>query len=336
VLKGEIYRGVEATFRRADGQEFYLLLNAGRITDNNRVALGCVVTLTDITERKRQENERQRLLAEQQLLSEELAGANEELTVHSEELTIQQEELERLNNDLQDQKKLLETANEEMEAFSYSVSHDLKTPVRAIEGFSRMLVGEHTNKLDAEGLRLLEVICANTRLMNSLIDDLLALSRLGRLHIRKSVINLTDMTKQVFVQLKSQELKRNIILNVQDLPPALGDQSLLYQVMQNFLSNAIKFTRGRPTAIIEMGGRTEGKENIFYIKDNGIGFDERYASNIFRPFRRLQSNESGYEGTGVGLAIVKRIIQRHGGRVWAQGNVNEGATFYFSLPNNGD
>jgi PAS domain S-box-containing protein len=336
VLRGEVYRSVEATLKRADGQEFFLLLDAGRITDNTKVALGCVVTLTDITERKRQEDERLRLLGEQQALTEELGVTNEELVTQTEELTVQKEELEKLNDELLHQKRLLEAANEEMEAFSYSVSHDLKTPVRAIEGFSKMLIGEHTDKLDAEGLRLLEVICANTRLMNSLIDDLLALSRLGRLQIRKSVINLTDMTKQVFVQLRSQELKRNIILNVQALPPALGDQSLLYQVMQNILSNAIKFTRTRQNAIIEVGGRTEGKENIFYIKDNGVGFDQRYARNMFRPFQRLQSNESGYEGTGVGLAIVKRIIQRHSGRVWAEGNVNEGATFYFSLPNNGE
>ena len=228
----------------------------------------------------------------------------------------------------------LESANQELESFSYSVSHDLKAPVRAIEGFSRMLMGEHADKLDAEALRLLQVITTNTKLMHHLIDDLLALSRLGRLQIRKSVVNLTAMTSQVFEQLRAQAPERDLQLTIGDLPPAWGDQSLLYQVMMNLLANAVKFTKSKKTAVIEVGGRTEGKENIYYVKDNGVGFDERYVSNLFRPFQRLHGEEE-YEGTGVGLAIVQRIIQRHGGRVWAEGKVGEGATFYFALPNNG-
>ena len=143
------------------------------------------------------------------------------------------------------------------------------------------------------------------------------------------------MTRQVFDQLRAEAPERDLQLTVGDLPPAWGDQSLLYQVMQNLLANAVKFTKSRKTAVIEVGGRTEDKENIYYVKDNGVGFDERYVSNLFRPFQRLHGGEE-YEGTGVGLAIVKRIIQRHGGRVWAEGKVNEGATFYFSLPKNGN
>jgi hypothetical protein len=229
----------------------------------------------------------------------------------------------------------LEFANQELEAFSYSVSHDLKAPVRAIQGFSRMLMAEHADKLDAEALRLLQVITTNTKLMHHLIDDLLALSRLGRLQIRKSVINLTVITNKVFEKLQSQAPERDLQLTLGDLPPGLGDQSLLYQVMENLLANAIKFTTSRKTAVIEVGGRTEGKENIYYVKDNGAGFDERYVDNLFRPFQRLHGGEE-YEGTGVGLAIVQRIIQRHGGQVWAQGTVGEGATFYFALPKNED
>ncbi len=170
--------------------------------------------------------------------------------------------------------------------------------------------------------------------MHHLIDDLLALSRLGRLQIRKSVVNLAAMTQTVFNRLRAQEPERDLRLTVGDLPPALGDQSLLYQVMKNLLANAVKFTKSRKTAVIEVGGRTESKENIYYVKDNGAGFDERYADKLFRPFQRLHGGTE-YEGTGVGLAIVKRIIQRHGGRVWAEGKVNEGATFYFALPKNG-
>ena len=170
--------------------------------------------------------------------------------------------------------------------------------------------------------------------MNALIDDLLALARLGRVQIRKSVVDLTVMADQVFTQLRADTPNRDVHITIGDLPPALGDHSLLYQVMMNLLANALKFTKSREAAVIEVGGRTGDKDNIYYVKDNGVGFDERYISNLFRPFQRLHSREE-FEGTGVGLAIVKRIIQRHGGRAWAEGKVGEGATFYFSLPKNG-
>ena len=318
-----------------------MLLNARRLTGGEGNHALILLAIEDVTERKRQEVERQRLLAGQQVLTEELATTNEELQVQAEELivqaeelTVQKEELERLNADLRSKQQLLEAANEDLESFSYSVSHDLKAPVRAIEGFSRMLMGEHADKLDAEALRLLQVINSNTKVMQHLIDDLLALSRLGRMQVRKSVVNLAAMTNKVFERLLIQEPERDLRLTVGDLPLGWGDQSLLYQVMQNLLANAVKFAKSRKTAVIEVGGRTEGQENIYYVKDNGAGFDERYTSDLFRPFQRLHGDEE-YEGTGVGLAIVKRIIERHGGRVWAEGKVNEGATFYFSLPKNG-
>ncbi len=334
VLQGKVVRDLEADYRCQDGRDFHLLVDAGPITDDNGAVLGCVVVLTDISERKRQEMELQKLLEEQRSLTEELTATNEELATQAEEMTVQKEELERLNNDLRSQQQLLESANEEMEAFSYSVSHDLKAPVRAIAGFSQMLGVEHADKLDDEGLRLLKVITGNTKLMNSLIDDLLALSRLGRLQIRKSVVDLGTMTRQVFEQLQVEARNRDLQLKVGDLPPALGDQSLLYQVMTNLLANAVKFTKSRPIAVIEVGGWTKGSENIFYVKDNGVGFDERFAGSLFRPFQSLHGKKEDYEGSGVGLAIVKRIIGRHGGRVWAEGKIDQGATFYFSLPKN--
>jgi signal transduction histidine kinase len=319
-----------------------MLLNARRLTGAGRGNQELILlAIEDVTERKRQAVERQRLVAEQEVLGAELAITNEELQVQAEELivqaeelTIQKEELERLNADLRSKQQLLEAANEDLESFSYSVSHDLKVPVRAIEGFSRMLMGEHADKLDAEALRLLQVITTNTKLMQHLIDDLLALSRLGRLQVRKSVVDLAAMTNKVFERLRVQEPERGLRLTVGDLPLGWGDQSLLYQVLQNLLANAVKFAKSRKTAVIEVGGRTEGKESIYYVKDNGAGFDERHADNLFRPFQRLHHQEE-YEGTGVGLAIVQRIIQRHGGRVWAEGKVNEGAAFYFALPKNG-
>ncbi len=334
VLEGQVYRGAEATFQRGDGRKYHLLLDAGPLYGENGLIQGCIVSLTDITARKQEEVGRQRMLAEQQALSEELSATNEELQSQAEELIVQKEELEKLNTDLRVQQQLLEAANEEMEAFSSSVSQDLKVPVRAIDGFARMLKGEHADRLDTEGLRLLQVIRTNAKLMSVLIDDLLSLSRLGRLQVRKSAANLATISGQIFKQLREQVPNRDLQITIGDLPPALGDQSLLYQVMTNLLANAIKFTKSRQTAVIEVGGLTKGKENIYYVRDNGIGFDEHYISNLFRPFQRLHSEEQ-YEGTGIGLAIVKRIIQRHGGRVWAEGKVGKGATFYFSLPKNG-
>ncbi|MCL4500469.1 MAG: response regulator [Deltaproteobacteria bacterium] len=258
---------------------------------------------------------------------EEEVGRRQET---EEELQVINEELEQR---VRERTSELEAVNKELESFSYSVSHDLKAPIRAIEGFSRMLMGEHAQKLDAEALRLLRVICENTKMMHHLIDDLLALARLGRQPLKKSVIDLGGMAGQVFQRLKAQVPQRNLQLIIKDLPPAYGDHSLLYQVMTNHLDNAIKYTRSKETAIIEVGGRAEGTETIFYVKDNGIGFDERYRGKIFGAFQRLHSLEE-YDGTGIGLAIVQRIILRHGGRVWAEGRVNDGATFYFALPKN--
>ena len=253
-------------------------------------------------------------MAMRQDVEEELQVANEELEMRVRERTAE-----------------LEATNQELESFSYSVAHDLKTPIRAIEGYSRMLTGEHADKLDAEALRLLKVICTNTRIMAQLIDDLLGLSRLTRQPMRKIDIHVGNMATQVFERLKSQASGRNLQLTVNHLPTAYADHSLLYQVMMNILGNAIKYTKSRETAIIEVGGHTDGNENIYYVKDNGIGFDERYANNLFGPFQRLHGLEE-YEGTGIGLAIVQRIIQKHGGRVWAEGKVDTGATFYFALP----
>ena len=225
----------------------------------------------------------------------------------------------------------LEAANKELEAFSYSVSHDLRAPLRAIDGFSRVLLEDYIDKLDDEGKRYLNIIGSNTKKMGQLIDDLLVFSHLGRQEIRTSGIDMGKLAKAVSEELKLAVPERKLKFTINTLIPAQGDQAMIRQVFTNLLSNAVKFTRPKDTATIEVGGSEEKIENLYYVKDNGVGFDMQYVNKLFGVFQRLHSTTE-FEGTGVGLAIVQRIIHRHGGRVWAEGKVGEGATFYFSLP----
>jgi light-regulated signal transduction histidine kinase (bacteriophytochrome) len=225
----------------------------------------------------------------------------------------------------------LEAANKELEAFSYSVSHDLRAPLRAIDGFSTALLEDYIDRLDDDGKRYLNIIGSNAKKMGQLIDDLLLFSRLGRQEIRPSDINMEKLAKTVFEELKLAVPERKVQMNINTLFPAQGGQAMIRQVFVNLLSNSIKFTRTKETAVIDVDGRSEGDENIYTIKDNGVGFDMRYVDKLFGVFQRLHSSEE-FEGTGVGLAIVQRLIHRHGGRVWAEGKVNEGAIFSFTLP----
>ena len=225
----------------------------------------------------------------------------------------------------------LEVANKELEAFSYSVSHDLRAPLRAIDGFSRVILEDYTDKFDEEGKRILNVIRSNTQKMGQLIDDLLVFSRLGRQEIRISDIDMEKLANTVYEEVKITVPHRDVQFNIRTLSPAQGDKAMIRQVLVNLLSNAVKFTRPKDIAVIEVGGSNKENEHIYYMKDNGVGFDMQYANKLFGVFQRLHSTEE-FEGTGVGLAIVQRIIHRHGGRVWAEGKVGEGASFYFTLP----
>ena len=216
----------------------------------------------------------------------------------------------------------------ELEAFSYSVSHDLRAPLRSIDGFSRVLLEDYSDKLDPECNRLLNVICANASNMGQLIDDLLAFSRLGRQEMKLTDIDMGELTRGVSNELVSD---RRVEVRIGTLPPARGDPAMIRQVLVNLLSNGIKFTQPKDTSRIEIGHRNGNNENTYYVKDNGVGFDMRYVEKIFGVFQRLHGTDE-FEGTGVGLAIVQSIIQRHGGRVWAEGKINQGTTIYFTLP----
>jgi len=260
-----------------------------------------------------------------------IAMLQEDLAEMSRGVTALNLELEQRNDETKKYATELEAVNKELEAFSYSVSHDLRAPLRAIDGFSRILLEDYSDKLDDEGKRRLNVICSNTQKMGQLIDDLLKFSRMGRHEIQMMRIDMGEIARDVFEELRAYVPERILHLKLGMLPRSRGDRAMLREVYVNLLSNAVKFTRPRETAVIELGGVAGETENAYFVKDNGVGFDMRYKDKLFGVFQRLHGQDE-FEGTGVGLAIVQRIIHRHGGRVWAEGGVEKGASFYFTIP----
>ncbi len=244
------------------------------------------------------------------------------------------EQVQRHADDLEQRVQMrtaeLEAANKELEAFTYSVSHDLRAPLRAIDGFSRMLLRDYLEILPEDGQRRLGVVRENAQQMGQLIDDLLAFSRLNRQPLNREPLDLAELAAQVMDTLRHQEKSHPVELVIDPLPLCQADPALLKQVMVNLLANAMKFTRKVDAARIEIGYHEENGETVYFVKDNGAGFDMRYADKLFGVFQRLHRAED-FEGTGVGLAIVQRIIYRHAGRVWAEAKVDQGATFYFTL-----
>jgi PAS domain S-box-containing protein len=273
-----------------------MLLNARQIYSKGIGARMILLAIEDITERKKAE-----------------------------------EEIKNLNEHLKHRTFELEAAFKELETFSYSISHDLRTPLLVIGGFSRTLLERYSNHLDAKGQKFLSMIHSNTQKMLQLIDDLLTFSHSEHQQMKASDIDMGKLAKAVFEELKSLIPEQTLLLKIETLPPARGDRSMIRQVFANLLSNAIKFTRPKGAGAITIGYMEKENQDVYYVKDNGVGFDMQYAGKLFGVFQRHHTVDE-FEGTGVGLAIVQRIIHRHGGQVWAEGKVNEGAIFYFSLP----
>ena len=282
----------------------------------------------EVTKHRKAENE---LKKHREHLEELVKERTKKLKDSQLSLSYLLEDVNESREELQKVNKQLESANKELEAFSYSVSHDLRAPLRAIDGFSKVILEDYEDKLDSEGNEYLQIIRKNTQLMGELISDLLEFSHLGRKSISYSKMNTLSIVKSTFGDLMEINAQRKIEFKIKKLIDIQVDKSMIKQVFFNLLSNAIKFTEPKEKVVIEIGSKLKENEIIFYVKDNGVGFDMKYKDKLFGVFQRLHS-ATEFEGTGVGLALVQRIITKHEGRVWAEGKVDEGATFYFSLP----
>jgi PAS domain S-box-containing protein len=300
-VRSNSFYDAECRIRRYDGEYRWMEVHGVPVLEADGAIREWVITCADMHDRKRTE--------------EEVRKLNQELEQRVVERTAE-----------------LEAANQELEAFAYSVSHDLRAPLRAVSGFSRILLEEYAPRLPAKAQHYLEAARKNAVQMGELIDDLLAFSQLSRQPLHKQPIAPTELVREVLQDLRPDREGRQVEITVGDLPCCEGDPRLLKQVLVNLLSNGFKYTRTREVARIEVGAMTAsgGATPVYYVRDNGVGFDMRYADKLFGVFQRLHGTLE-YPGTGVGLAIVQRIVHRHGGRVWAEAAVNQGATFYFVL-----
>lgn len=295
----EVIEQYESRFVRKDGQHLWTLISTTPLVDDKEGYIGALSMIVDITERKQ---------AEDQILQ-----LNAELEKRVIERTAE-----------------LSTVNRELEAFSYSVSHDLRAPLRALDGFSRVLMENYHERLDEQGQKFLQRIRAASQRMGQLIDALLHLSHLTRTEMRFEQVNLSDLVHTIVADLKEQYPERQIQLTIKDSLFVRGDEGLLRAALMNLINNAWKFTSHTPQSSIEFGKTEHQGQEAYFIRDNGVGFDMTYADRLFSPFQRLHRADE-FEGTGIGLATVERIVRRHGGRIWVEAALNQGATFYFTI-----
>jgi K+-sensing histidine kinase KdpD len=264
-------------------------------------------------------------------IENDLRTARDHLQVELEQRKRREDEIRKLNNELAKRARDLETSNNELESFAYSVSHDLRAPLRHVVGYSELLQKQAASLLDEKSRRFMETILESSKRMGNLIDDLLAFSRIGRTETKNTLVSLDQLVKEAVAEIGQDTAGRDIVWKIHPLPVAYGDRSMLKLVIGNLLANAVKFTRMRAPAEIEIGCADGEDEVEVFVRDNGAGFDMQYVDKLFGVFQRLHLPEE-FEGTGIGLATVRRIIHRHGGEVRAEGSVDQGATLYFSLP----
>lgn len=274
--------------------------------------------------------------SKEDLLGNAVVAMKNNLEYYINEIKNAKEEIATLNRDLEkkviERTAQLEAANKELEAFSYSVSHDLRSPLRAIGGYAQILQEDYGQKFDPEADRLTNTIVSKAKMMGQLIDDLIMFSKMGRKEINSdSKVNMQELAESTMIELLQQETPGNYHVQINSLHDCMGESNLIKQVWVNLISNAIKYSSAKEKPFIEIGYLENPSEHIYYIKDNGVGFDMRYTKKLFGVFERLHNDEK-FQGTGIGLALVKRIIEKHNGRVWAEAIVNKGATFFFALP----
>jgi PAS domain S-box-containing protein len=286
--------------RRKDGSIFWVSMNVQFIQDINGNIIGTQGVCRDITERK--------------LAEEEIKNLSE---------TLEQKVHQRTRE--------LEHSNQALEAFSHSVSHDLRAPLRAINGFSQILVKDYLDHMESEAKRLIQVVVDNTNRMDEIINGLLSISKISSIELKKRPIEMTEMVESIYRESTSPSDKKRITINISKLLTGFGDSALIRQVWVNLIENAVKFSRKKENPTIQISSYNEKDQTIYVIKDNGAGFNQDYQDKLFTIFQRLHS-PTEFEGTGVGLALIHRVIQKHGGKVWAEGEEGVGATFYFSLP----